>query len=313
MRKNRISETMQNIDQKYVDEATAYTDGAKVVRRPVWMKWGAVAACFAVILAIGIPVISDLFVAPDQKDIVDSIMLIEYDNAYWEIIENNPEAIKKYGLAEEITEEVIGNHIAYLQKAVPEAERSNYIVSAKETNTELFEYSPAPYKAVRIFQDGDKYYYAWFCNYLVKNNESMPIMDAFEVYGIDEATDIVSITPIKTDNTWKANGKVITDDAVISEFYTEITKLTAHSFDEYHKAVFADDLGKYEDKGSGDVGSELYTRVADDHKEIKIETKDGICFVIGYYPSYNWIDIKATMSYYQMSPEFAEWLENNIE
>ena len=313
MRKKRISETMGNINQKYVNEATAYTGEAKAARRPVWMKRGAIAACFAVILAIGIPVISDLFVSPDQKDIVDSIMLIEYDNAYWEIIENNQEAIKKYGLAEEITEKVIGNHIAHLQKEVPKAERSNYIIANEETDTELLEYSPAPYKAVRIFRDGDKYYYAWFCNYLVKNNESLPIMDAFEVYGIDEASDIISITPIKTDNSWKANGKAITDRSVISEFYTEISSLIAFSFDEYHEAVFADELWKYEDKGGGDVGSELYTRVADDHKQIKIETKDGLYFVIGYYPSYGWIDINATMSYYQMSPKITEWLENNIE
>lgn len=53
MRKNRISETIGNIDQKYVNEATAYTGDAKAVRRPVWMKWGAIAACFALVAVIG--------------------------------------------------------------------------------------------------------------------------------------------------------------------------------------------------------------------------------------------------------------------
>lgn len=51
MRKNRISETMQNINQKYVDEANAYTGVTKVARRPVWMKWGAVAACLCLVIA----------------------------------------------------------------------------------------------------------------------------------------------------------------------------------------------------------------------------------------------------------------------
>ena len=51
MRKNRISETIGNINQKYVNEATAYTGEVKVVRRPVWMKWGAVAACLCLIVA----------------------------------------------------------------------------------------------------------------------------------------------------------------------------------------------------------------------------------------------------------------------
>ena len=178
---------------------------------------------------------------------------------------------------------------------------------------ELFEYAPAPYKAVRILRDGDKYYYAWFCNYLVEDNESMPIQNAFDVFGIDEASDIISITPIKTDNSWKANGKVITDKSVISNFYIEISKLTAYSFDEYHEIVFAEELEKYEDEGGGDIGSEAYTQVADDVKAIVIETKEGLRFKISYYPSYGWINISKTMSYYQMSPEIKEWFEVNIK
>lgn len=56
MRKNRISETIGSIDQKYVNEATAYTGDAKAVRRSVWMKWGAIAACFALVAVIGVGV-----------------------------------------------------------------------------------------------------------------------------------------------------------------------------------------------------------------------------------------------------------------
>jgi len=48
MRRNKISEVIGNINQKYVNEATAYTGTAKVNRRSVWMRWGAIAACFAI-------------------------------------------------------------------------------------------------------------------------------------------------------------------------------------------------------------------------------------------------------------------------
>ena len=51
MRKNRISETMQNINQEYLDEATIYTKEVKTTRRPIWMKWGAVAACLCLLIA----------------------------------------------------------------------------------------------------------------------------------------------------------------------------------------------------------------------------------------------------------------------
>lgn len=312
MKRKRISETIENINHKYIDEATEYTGAARSTTKKVWYKWVAVAACFVLVLAIGFPFAKDLFISPDQKDIVDAIVMIEYDNSYLEVIEDS-KSIKKFGLEKEITESVIGNHIAYLQKSVPEAERSNYIVSNEKTNMELLEYAPAPYKAVRILKDGDNYYYAWFCNYLVKNNESLPIQTAFEVYGIDEVTDIVSITPVKTDNYWTANGKAITDTAAISDFYTEISKLTAFSFDEYHEIVFAEDLKKAEDEGGGDIGSEVYALEADDRKDIVIETKEGLRFAIQYYPSYGWIKITKTLSYYQMSPEITEWFENNIE
>ncbi len=53
MRKNRISETIGNIDQKYVNEATAYTSEANAVHHPGWMKWGALAACLALVAVIG--------------------------------------------------------------------------------------------------------------------------------------------------------------------------------------------------------------------------------------------------------------------
>lgn len=312
MKRQRILETIGNINPKYIDEAAEYTGAAKKAPKKLWYKCVAIAACFALVIAIGFPLAKDLFISPGHKDITDAVMLIEYDNAYLEIIED-PQIIDRFGLPKEITDEVAGKHIAFIQEKNPNAERSDYIIADKETEFELLEYAPAPYKAIRVFRNGDKYYYAMFCNYLIEQSESLPVQDAFDVFGIDEALDIISITPLKAGNTLEASGNAITDSAVIAEFYTAISKLSACSFDEYHQAVFADELGKYEDKDGGDVGSELYTHVADDYKEIKIETKDGLYFVIGYYPSYDWIKVDETMSYYQMSPKIKEWFEVNIK
>lgn len=312
MKREKISETIENINPKYIDEATEYTGVVKTTPKKVWYKWVAIAACFALVLAIGFPFAKDLFISPDQKDTVDAVALIKYDDSYLEVIED-AKRIKKFGLPSEITKDIIGNHIVFLQKVIPETKYSDYVVSDTMTNIELFEYKPAPYKAVRILKDGNNYYYAIFCNYLVKSNESLPVQTAFDVFGIDEPIDIISITPVKVDNTWKANGKAITDSAIISEFYTEISKLTAYSFDEYHEMTFAEKLKKYEDEGNGDIGSEAYTQVADDLREIMIETKEGLRFTIHYYPSYGWINIVQTMSYYQMSPEISEWFLNYMK
>lgn len=53
MRRKRISETIGNINGKYVEEANAYT-GANAVRRSGWTKWGAAAVGFAAVLFAGI-------------------------------------------------------------------------------------------------------------------------------------------------------------------------------------------------------------------------------------------------------------------
>ncbi len=55
MKRKYISETMNNIDLKYVDEAIAYTgDAKKAVRHTRWMKWRTIAACFALVAVFGI-------------------------------------------------------------------------------------------------------------------------------------------------------------------------------------------------------------------------------------------------------------------
>lgn len=308
MKREKISQVINNINQKYIDEATEYK--GRITPKVMWHKWVAIAACFALLIAIGLPIAKDSFVPMDDQ-ILDAIMLIEYDDAYLEILEDK-KTIAKIGLKKEITDNVIGNHIAYLEKVIPDAERSNYIVSEEETEIELFEYAPASCKAVKVFKEGNKYYYAVLCNYLLKTNEALPIQKAFETYGINNHSDIISITPTKNDNTWKVNGRIITDTAVISEFFNKLSVLPEFSFDKFHDLVFENELKEIQGTGS-DISSEAYTRLAEDFKQIIIETKDGIHFRVEYYLSYGWIRTPVTMSYYQMSPEMIQWFKTNIK
>ena len=62
---------MQNINRKYVDEATDYTGDVKAVRRPVWMKWGAIAACLCLIIAVALAV-PTLFGGSEQIATLDN-------------------------------------------------------------------------------------------------------------------------------------------------------------------------------------------------------------------------------------------------
>ena len=107
MKRKKISETIENINPKYIDEATEYTGAVKSNSKKVWYKWVAAAACFALVFAIGFPFAKDLLISPGQKDTVEPIIMVEYDNSYLEVIEDS-KSIKKFGLEKEITEEIIG-------------------------------------------------------------------------------------------------------------------------------------------------------------------------------------------------------------
>ena len=50
MNSRKFSEAMSELGSKYVDEAVNYK---KKVKKPGWVKWGAVAACLAAVIAIG--------------------------------------------------------------------------------------------------------------------------------------------------------------------------------------------------------------------------------------------------------------------
>ena len=51
MNTKKFSDAMSEIDGRYVDEALNYK---KKVKKPVWIKWGAMAACLCLMLVAGV-------------------------------------------------------------------------------------------------------------------------------------------------------------------------------------------------------------------------------------------------------------------
>ena len=50
MKRKKISETIENINPKYIDEATKYTGAVKSNSKKVWYKWVAAVACLCLIV-----------------------------------------------------------------------------------------------------------------------------------------------------------------------------------------------------------------------------------------------------------------------
>ena len=63
MNAKKFSDAMSELDSKYVDEALNYK---KKARKPVWVKWGAMAACLCLIVVAIITVPSML--TPQESD-----------------------------------------------------------------------------------------------------------------------------------------------------------------------------------------------------------------------------------------------------
>ncbi|MDO5409663.1 MAG: hypothetical protein Q4F21_04330 [Lachnospiraceae bacterium] len=320
MKKKRLLHIIGDINEDYIREAApdvtdipdsshvtdisdpSHVTDVKKRKTRTWIKWGGAAACFALAFILAIPAIHNLLTKP-EKTMVDSILLVEYNNAYYEVIENNPQYLRRKGIETEITKDLAGKHISYLKKE-SEAERSDYIVSAQKTNMELLDYAPANQEAVKILRDGDKYFAVIFCNYLIDDNKTLPFNEVFRVYGISKANQIKSIVSVKTDNEYQANGTAVTDNDLIASFYNEILTLDRYSEEDFDKIQFTD-----KDESKSD---RYYRQFADDRNDLMIETVDGLKFIISYYPTYDWVNSSLTQTYYKLSPVLEMWIETNL-
>ena len=65
MTTKKFSNALGNIGESYIDEAVTYTVKKK---NNVWLKWGSIAACFALLLCIGIPLTLHLIPSGDIGD-----------------------------------------------------------------------------------------------------------------------------------------------------------------------------------------------------------------------------------------------------
>lgn len=285
--------------------AAAVKEGRRPRTRPLWRTLTAVcAAALVCTAAAGIPFVREIIKSPDSTQPTDPIQLVEYENACYEVIEDHPQWLERAGIAAEITEDVIGEHITYLQKEHPENTYSNYIAAQGETDIELLEYAPAPYQAVRVLRDGGQYFAVLFCNYLIPDEDSLPFREVFAVNGIGGAEDIVSITPTKAGDAWKAAGETVTDRARVSSFFHEILFLEAYSEDAYHRIEFS----HIDEAGAG----KYYAEYGKESRNIMIENADGLRFTVRYDPAHGWIYGGETQTYYKMTPAMMEWFHENI-
>ena len=276
-------------------------------KKPVWLKWGAIAACLCLVVSIAIPVLHHKG-GPDTQDPYDSPVessaLLYFNGALYECCDN-PQALKKLGLQSEITAETAGEHVANIELGgVVE-----YQETTSQTDKELFQYAPAPSRAVYVLRDGDNYMAVIFVRTYFPDdpNAYNDLAEVYRFYGIEDAEDIASITQVDW-NSGKITGAEITDDGAISEFYrltTDIVNFISMDNDAFQERVFGD--------VPEENAPEAHNAFAKDSQTIRIETVDGHRFFVSVYLNYGYLYSGQAMAYHQITPELNAWFNEYLK
>ena len=275
-------------------------------KKPVWLKWGAIAACLCLVVSIAIPVLHHKG-GPDTQDPYDGleeIALLYFNGALYECC-YNPQALERLGLQSEITEDTAGDHVANIELGGI----VDYQATASQTDKELFQYAPAPSRAVYVLRDGDNYMAVVFVRTYFPDDPKAysDLADVYRFYNIEDAGDIASIAQVDW-NRGKVTGAEITDADAISEFYaltTDIVNFVSMDNDAFQDRVFGD--------VPEENAQEAYNAFADDLQVLRIETTEGLRFFVKIYPNYGYLESGQAMAYHLITPELNEWFNENLE
>ena len=257
MKNTRLLYLLGDINEDYIAKAAPKNKKIKARR---WVKWGAAAACFALILSIAIPTVMHF---ENSKELLEPIRIMQYNSAMYEIVEpSNKSVIKSYNLPSRITPDMIGEFVTpTIIEYTDSAMLYKYNVHTKNEQS-----------AIYIVKEGNDYKFALFCNYL--DNKVVSAQNLFEVYGIQNATDISSVT-IKEPHKIR---RVLSAQEDIAHFYNTLVSSVLMDEEQYQLEVF-------QRKAESEQGT-IAKKLADECIEITIETTDGLVINhLAYNPS----------------------------
>ena len=297
MTNENILDAIGGINENAVQDAKAY----KRPKSKRWFRWGAMAACLCLVIGIAIPILHHKGKGGiDHQDPLQDTAAFELNGKFYEVVET-PEVLEKYGLPSKITEDVAGDHVAYLKS---DGDDSSYECTPIETDMELYQYNPAASDGVYVLRNGETWCAALFCNfYQFDSNTNCSLPELYRVYGIESADDIKSITEMDNNNE-NETGTPVVERQEITEFYNMTIALGSYGNDDFQAEVF----GNIPEEKL----QEAHSAFAENQRNLRVETKDGLRFFIAFYPSYNWIYGGGTMSYFKIDNQMRNWIERNV-
>lgn len=298
MKERHILSVFGQVNEDYIEQAASTIGKSQRPKKLTWGKLATMAACLCIVLAIA-PFINRLISDPTPP-----LRIITLNNSMYEVCED-PAILQQLGLPEETTEEMIGGHIAYLERIDGETHKnSTYAVTEQQTDIELYSFKSIPGESALILRDGDYLTITLFCGYQISDNENMPVTSVLELYGIDSSEDISFIAMADVEN--KGNiGSVVKNKEAVERFYTLLVAMQAYSENEYEKITYGNISEENVDK--------FYNDFHDSEISLVIETTTGLRLYISMYVEYGWIYAYQTQTYYQMSDAMIDWCNSNLD
>ena len=268
-------------------------------KRSRLLRLGILAASLCLVVTLTVPAVRDFLKAKGGEP-TDPIAALEYGGKFYEA-EDDPAVLEKYGLPREITADMAGQHLTYL-----EGDRDHgYRCTAYQTDKALYLYAPAPGDAVYVLRDGEVYMAAIFCNfYQFDSNTSCELTELFRVYRIADPEDIVSITEVDWHRE-KVIGPPLTARQEIGAFYDQSVSLWSYGNDDFQRLMF----GGF---SSEEALQEAYTAFAEDSRVLRVVTADGLRFYLDFHPAHRWLYGGGTMSYFRIDESLLDWFTRNF-
>lgn len=304
MNRKDLYNAVNEVDDDILERSESASRGKK---KPIWLKWGAIAACLCLVVSIAIPLLNPKS-GPDTQNPVDDFpgvaALLYFNGALYECCDI-PQALERMGLPTDITPEVAGDHVANIELGGI----FDYQETASQTDKELFQYAPSPSRAVYILRDGDNYMAVVFSRTYFPDdpNAYTDLAEVYRFYNIEDAGDIASIAQVDW-NRGKVTGAEITDADTIAEFYaltTDIVNFVSMDNDAFQERVFGD--------VPEEDAQEAHNAFANDLQVLRIETTEGLRFFVNIYPNYGYLESGQAMAYHLITPELNDWFSDNLE
>lgn len=328
MKSEKLYDAITEIKDDFIEQAGAYKF-RKQYRKSI-VRWGTLAACFAVFV-LGVVSLgsfqgrggknessqSPMFDTNENKTATtdgafmeDSVLQVLAYNGSLYNLSNSIEVLNQAGIEEIMTEESCGELIGNLRRT-----EFGYETTTMETGIAMYKYANAiSNEAVMVIRDGEEYMAGLFSNYRGWNNTAyVELNQLYKTYGITEPEHIAMVAERNGVTADYSNilGLEVTDAGVLEAFY----EASLDSENEWGTAFSENDFFEFFLKKQM-TEEELEAPekfLAEDEHIICIETAEGLRFYLSYYPNYGWLYSENALAYYPVDESLRIWFEDYLQ